>query len=109
MALPKVGEVRTMIGAYEHCDIEAKLVVDGRLTRPKVEGLLDIIDEVLAATARRTTASAEAEWPGLFAGEVIDMLVALLVPIADRPHFTDEMHAAAVIFRAPCGTLARCS
>ncbi|MFE3992348.1 hypothetical protein ACFXPW_11805 [Streptomyces goshikiensis] len=89
-----------MIGTYEYCGIEAKLVADGRLTRPEVEGLLDIIDEVLTAAARRATGSFEAEWPGLFADEVVDMLVALLVPIADRPHLTDEMYAAAAIFQA---------
>ncbi|MGW2987339.1 hypothetical protein [Streptomyces goshikiensis] len=95
-----------MIGTYGHGDIEAKLVSDGRLTRPEVKGVLDIIDEVLTVAARRTTGSLGAEWSGLFADEVVDMLVALLVPIADRPHLTDEMHAAAVAFWALRDTLA---
>lgn len=96
-----------MIGTYQHYDIEAKLIADGRLTRPEVEGLLDIIYEVLAEAARHVTDSFEADWPGLFADEVVDMLVALLIPIADRPHPTDEIHGAAVVFQALCGTLAR--
>ncbi|MFF2402747.1 hypothetical protein [Streptomyces goshikiensis] len=95
-----------MIGTYGHDGIEAKLAADGRLTRPEVEGLLDVIDEVLTVAARHVTGSLGVEWPGLFADEVIDMLVALLVPIADRPHLTDEMHAAAVVFQALCDTLA---
>ncbi|WP_314250865.1 hypothetical protein [Streptomyces sp. DSM 40907] len=96
-----------MIGTYEQYDIEAKLIADGRLTRPEVEGLLDIIYEVLAEAAQRVTGSDGVEWPGLFADEVIDLLVALLVPIADRPHLAEEMHAAVVIFQALCDTLAR--
>lgn len=95
-----------MLGTYEYCGIEAKLVADGRLARPEVKGLLDIINGVLTVAARRTTGSLGAEGSGLFADEVIDMLVALLVPIAGRPHLTDEMHAAAAILQALCDTLA---
>ncbi|MEW1804210.1 hypothetical protein ACIGO7_07905 [Streptomyces virginiae] len=96
-----------MIGTYRHDDIEAKLAADARLTRSEVEGLLGIIDEVLTAAARRVTGAFEAEWPGLFPDEVVDMLVALLIPVADRPHLGDEMQAAALIFQTLCDCLAR--
>ncbi|MGW4505872.1 hypothetical protein ACWENO_14660 [Streptomyces sp. NPDC004436] len=96
-----------MVGTYEQFDIEARLITDGRLTRPEVEGLLDIIYEVLAKAAQRVTGSADADWQGLFADEVIDLLVALLVPIADRPHLAEEMHTAAAVFQALVDTLAR--
>lgn len=96
-----------MVGTYELYDIETRLIVDGRLIRPEIEGLLGIIDEVLTAAARRTTGVFEADWTGLFADEVIDMLIAILIPIADRPHLTDEMHAAAAVFQALCDTLGR--
>ncbi|WP_406738599.1 hypothetical protein OG365_24590 [Streptomyces sp. NBC_00853] len=96
-----------MIGTYEPYDIEAKLIADGRLTRPEVEGLLDIIYEVLTAAAQRVTGSDEVDWPGLFADEVVDLLVALLIPIADRPHLAEEMHTAAAVFQALCDTLTR--
>ncbi|MFE3577972.1 hypothetical protein [Streptomyces vinaceus] len=96
-----------MIGTYQYNDIETKLAADARLTRTEVEGLLGIIDEVLTAAARRTTGTFEADWQGLFADEVIDMLVALLVPVADRPHLGDEMQAAALIFQTLCDTLTR--
>ncbi|MFJ6781247.1 hypothetical protein [Streptomyces yangpuensis] len=106
-ALPKSGEVRTMTGTYQHYDIEAKLAADTRLTRPEVEGLLDLIDEVLTEAARRATDTFGAEWPGLFADEVVDMLIALLIPVADRPHLGDEMQEAALIFQTLCDSLAR--
>ncbi|WP_328925543.1 hypothetical protein OG429_13390 [Streptomyces sp. NBC_00190] len=96
-----------MIGTCGQYDIEAKLIADGRLTRPEAEGVLDIIYEVLAQAAQRVTGSDEVDWPGLFADEVIDLLVALLIPIADRPHLAEEMYAAAVIFQALCDTLTR--
>ncbi|MFJ3630772.1 hypothetical protein [Streptomyces sp. NPDC090112] len=96
-----------MIGTYHHDRIEAKLSADTRLTRREVEGLLDIVDEVLTEAARRATGAFEAEWPGLFPDEVVDMLVALLVPVADRPHLGDEMQAAALVFQVLCDCLAR--
>ncbi|MFD5890849.1 hypothetical protein ACFWHQ_33465 [Streptomyces sp. NPDC060334] len=96
-----------MIGTYELYGIETKLIADGRLTRPEIEGLLGVVDEVLTAAARRTTGTFEVDWTGLFADEVIDMLIAILIPIADRPHLTDEMHAAAAVFQALCDTLGR--
>ncbi|WP_327385580.1 hypothetical protein [Streptomyces sp. NBC_01207] len=106
-ALPQSEGVRTMIGTYELYDIETKLMVDGRLTRPEIEGLLDIVDEVLTVAARRATGAFGADWTGLFADEVIDMLIAILIPIADRPHLADEMCAAAAVFQALCDTLGR--
>ncbi|MFF7613494.1 hypothetical protein [Streptomyces lavendulae] len=95
-----------MIGTYHHDRIEAKLAAGARLARPEIDGPLGVMDEVLAVAARRAVDTFDAEWPSLFLGEVVDMLLAPLIPVADRPHLGDEMQAAALIFQAPCDTLA---
>ncbi|MET9318782.1 hypothetical protein ABZX75_01070 [Streptomyces sp. NPDC003038] len=95
-----------MLGTYQRGDIEAKLSADARLNRAEVVGLMGLIDETLTEAARRMLGSADADWQFLFADEVVDALVALLIPMVDRPHLCDELESAAVIFRVLCGTLA---
>ncbi|WP_327413835.1 hypothetical protein [Streptomyces sp. NBC_01233] len=96
-----------MIGTYRREDVETKLHADARLNGPEVGALVDLIDEVLTEAAECMLRSADADWQGLFADEVVDMLVELLIPIADRPHVSGELESAAVIFRALCNTLIR--